>query len=107
ARGADVAVVVVGLSPDLEGEALQVQVPGFVGGDRTDIALPPPQARLVEAIRATGKPMVLVLSSGSAVSVDPSQADAILALWYPGEAGGTALADTLAGANNPSGRLPV
>ncbi|MBN8813675.1 MULTISPECIES: glycoside hydrolase family 3 C-terminal domain-containing protein [unclassified Sphingomonas] len=107
ARAAEVAVVVVGLSPDLEGEALQVQVPGFVGGDRTDIGLPQPQARLVEAIRATGKPMVLVLASGSAVSVDPSQADAILALWYPGEAGGTALADTLAGANNPSGRLPV
>ncbi|MEN2709100.1 glycoside hydrolase family 3 C-terminal domain-containing protein [Sphingomonas sp. NPDC092331] len=107
AKAADVAVVVVGLSPDLEGEALQVQVPGFVGGDRTDIALPAPQARLVEAIRATGKPIVLVLASGSAVSVDSGQADAILALWYPGEAGGTALADTLAGASNPSGRLPV
>lgn len=107
ARAADVAVVVAGLSPDLEGEALQVQVPGFAGGDRTDIALPAPQVRLIEAVRAAGKPVVLVLASGSAVAVDPASAPAMLTMWYPGEAGGTALADTLAGANNPSGRLPV
>lgn len=107
ARASDVAVVVAGLSPDLEGEALQVQVPGFVGGDRTDIALPPAQARLLDAVRATGKPVVLVLASGSAVAVDPASADAMLAQFYPGEAGGTALADTLAGISNPSGRLPV
>lgn len=107
ARASDVAVVVAGLSPDLEGEALQVQVPGFVGGDRTDIALPPAQARLLDAVRATGKPVVLVLTSGSAVAVDPASADAMLAQFYPGEAGGTALADTLAGISNPSGRLPV
>ncbi|MBB3471766.1 glycoside hydrolase family 3 C-terminal domain-containing protein [Sphingomonas sp. BK345] len=107
ARGADVAVVVGGLSPDLEGEALQVQVPGFVGGDRTDIALPAPQQRLLAALKATGKPIVLVLASGSAVAVDPAVADSIVALWYPGEAGGTALADVLSGATNPSGRLPV
>lgn len=107
ARDADVIVAVLGLSPDLEGEALKVSVPGFVGGDRTDIALPLPQQRLLKALRDTGKPIVLVLSSGSAVAVDPSMADAILANWYPGEAGGTALAETLAGLNNPSGRLPV
>ncbi len=107
AKAADVAVVVAGLSPDLEGEAMQVQVPGFVGGDRTDIALPAPQVRLIEAIRATGRPVVLVLATGSAVAVDPASAEAILALWYPGEAGGTALAETLAGAANPGGRLPV
>ncbi|WP_294314055.1 glycoside hydrolase family 3 C-terminal domain-containing protein [uncultured Sphingomonas sp.] len=106
-RDADVAIVVAGLSPDLEGEALSVSVPGFVGGDRTDIALPLPQQRLLAALKATDKPIVLVLSSGSAVSVDPTSADAILANWYPGEAGGTALADVLSGVTNPGGRLPV
>ena len=107
AKDADVAIVVAGLSPDLEGEALSVSVPGFVGGDRTDIALPRVQQDLLAALKATGKPIVLVVSSGSAVSVDPAAADAILANWYPGEAGGTALADVLAGATNPAGRLPV
>jgi len=107
ARDADVAVAVLGLSPDLEGEALSVFVPGFTGGDRDDIALPPPQRRLLQALKDTGKPVVLVLASGSAVAVAPDAADAILALWYPGEAGGTALAETLTGRNNPSGRLPV
>ncbi|UIJ44310.1 glycoside hydrolase family 3 C-terminal domain-containing protein [Sphingomonas cannabina] len=107
ARNADVVVAVLGLSPDLEGEALQVSVPGFVGGDRTDIALPQAQQRLLAALRGTGKPVVLVLTSGSAVAVDPAMADAILAAWYPGESGGTAIAETLAGFNNPSGRLPV
>lgn len=107
AKQADVAVVVAGLSPDLEGEALSVSVPGFVGGDRTDIALPLPQQRLLAALKATGKPIVLVLASGSAVSVDPNSADAILSLWYPGESGGTALADALSGVVSPSGRLPV
>lgn len=107
AKAADVVVVSVGLSPDLEGEALSVSVPGFVGGDRTDIALPHAQQRLIAALKATGKPLVLVLTSGSAVALDPTDADAILAAWYPGESGGTAIAETLAGRNNPSGRLPV
>lgn len=107
ANASDVVVVSVGLSPDLEGEALSISVPGFVGGDRTDIALPFAQQRLIAALKATGKPIVLVLTSGSAVALDPANADAILAAWYPGESGGTAIADTLAGRNNPSGRLPV
>lgn len=106
-RDADVIVAVLGLSSELEGEALQVTVPGFVGGDRTEIELPPAQRRLLQALRDTGKPVVLVLSTGSAVSVDPALADAVLTNWYPGEEGGTALAETLAGVNNPSGRLPV
>ncbi|KTT69756.1 glycoside hydrolase family 3 C-terminal domain-containing protein [Sphingomonas endophytica] len=107
AQASDVVVMVGGLSPDLEGEALQVQVPGFIGGDRSDIALPFAQQRLLTALKATGKPIVLVLASGSAVAVDPKAADAVVELWYPGEAGGTALADVLSGATNPSGRLPV
>ncbi|GGO97963.1 glycoside hydrolase family 3 C-terminal domain-containing protein [Stakelama pacifica] len=107
ANDADMIVAVAGLSPDLEGEALKVSVPGFVGGDRTDIALPAAQQHLLEALRATGKPVVLVLMSGSAVAVDPDLADAIMVAWYPGAAGGTAIADTLVGDNNPSGRLPV
>lgn len=107
ASQADAIVAVLGLSPDLEGEALQVQVPGFVGGDRSDIALPEPQAELLAALHATGKPVIVVLTNGSAVSIDPAMADAVMTAWYPGEAGGTAIAETLAGTNNPSGRLPV
>jgi beta-glucosidase len=107
ANASDVVVAVMGLSPDLEGEALSVSVPGFVGGDRTDIGLPLAQQALLKALRATGKPVILVLTSGSAVAVDPSLADSILTAWYPGQAGGTAIAETLAGLNNPSGRLPV
>ncbi|NKJ40885.1 glycoside hydrolase family 3 C-terminal domain-containing protein [Novosphingobium sp. SG720] len=107
ARDADVIVAVLGLSPDLEGEALQVQVPGFVGGDRSEIELPRPQADLLARLRATGKPVVAVLATGSAVAMDPALADAVVVAWYPGQAGGTALADVLSGASNPSGRLPV
>ncbi|KRA75453.1 glycoside hydrolase family 3 [Caulobacter sp. Root656] len=109
AAQSDVVVAVVGLSPDVEGEALQVTVPGFDGGDRTDIALPAPQRRLLEALAATGKPLVVVLTSGGAVELDwaKTHADAILAAWYPGQSGGVAIAETLAGLNNPSGRLPV
>lgn len=109
ARQADVVVAVVGLSPDVEGEALSIAVPGFDGGDRTDIALPAPQRRLLEALAATGKPLVVVLTAGGAVELDwaKTHADAILAAWYPGQSGGVALAETLAGRNNPAGRLPV
>ncbi|MCW1987599.1 UNVERIFIED_ORG: beta-glucosidase [Sphingomonas sp. R1F5B] len=107
AKDADVIVAVLGLSPDLEGEALQVQVPGFVGGDRSEIELPEPQARLLANLRATGKPVVAVLATGSAIAMDETLADAVLVAWYPGQAGGTALADILSGASNPSGRLPV
>lgn len=107
AKGADAIVAVLGLSPDLEGEALQVQVPGFVGGDRSEIELPEPQVALLKALKATGKPVVAVLSTGSAIAIDSDLADAVVANWYSGEEGGTALADTLAGASNPSGRLPV
>ncbi|AIF48111.1 glycoside hydrolase family 3 [Dyella japonica A8] len=106
---ADVVVAFVGLSPDVEGEELKVDVPGFLGGDRTDIGLPPTQQRLLETAAGRGKPLVVVLMSGSAVAMTWARdhADAILAAWYPGEQGGTAIAQTLAGVLNPAGRLPV
>jgi beta-glucosidase len=106
---ADAVVAFVGLSPELEGEEMSIQVPGFQGGDRTDIGLPEAQQHLLEALAATGKPLVVVLMSGSAVAVNWAQEHAVVVLeaWYPGEEGGTAIAETLAGVNNPSGRLPV
>ncbi|MEJ5198651.1 MAG: glycoside hydrolase family 3 C-terminal domain-containing protein, partial [Anaerolineae bacterium] len=96
-------------TPYVEGEEMPVKVEGFVGGDRTDIALPRPQQALLERIHALGKPIVLVLIGGSAISVvwADEHVPAILQAWYPGEAGGTALADVLFGDYNPSGRLPV
>ncbi|MFK2929883.1 glycoside hydrolase family 3 C-terminal domain-containing protein [Dyella agri] len=108
-RAADAVVAFVGLSPDVEGEALQVEVPGFAGGDRTTLDLPAPQRALLERAAASGKPLVVVLMSGGAVGLDwaKQHADAILAAWYPGQAGGTAIAQTLAGDVNPGGRLPV
>ena len=109
AKKADLIVSMVGLSPLLEGEEMNVHVEGFSGGDRTDIKLPAPQEHLLEQLGATGKPMVVVLLNGSALAVNWAQehANAILEAWYPGQAGGKAIADTLAGRNNPSGRLPV
>ena len=107
AMQADVVVAFLGISPQLEGEEMPVDLPGFQGGDRTDIALPAPQRELLGALRATGKPVVLVLTSGSALAVDEQQANAIVQAWYPGEEGGAAIAETLAGDNNPAGRLPL
>ena len=109
ARGADAVVAFVGLSPDVEGEDLRVVSPGFDGGDRTDIALPLAQRRLLDTLTSSGKLLILVLMSGSAVALGEAadRADAVLAAWYPGQAGGRAIAETLAGVNNPGGRLPV
>jgi beta-glucosidase len=109
AKKADVAVVFVGLSPELEGEEMPVHVAGFSGGDRTSIELPKVQQDLLEAVAATGKPVVVVLMNGSALAVKwaKEHAGAVLEAWYPGEEGGTAIAATLAGENNPAGRLPV
>jgi len=109
AEKSDVVLAFVGLSPELEGEEMPIHIEGFSGGDRTDIRLPAAQQHLLEALAATGKPLVVVLLNGSALSVTWAQehAKAILEAWYPGEAGGTAVGQTLSGKNNPGGRLPV
>ena len=109
AREADLVVAVVGITSRLEGEEMPVSIPGFLGGDRTSIDLPQPEDALIEAIAGTGKPMAVVLLNGSAIAVNwvNSHANAVLEAWYPGEEGGTAVAKTLSGENNPAGRLPV
>jgi beta-glucosidase len=109
ATQADVVVAVVGITSHLEGEEMKVDVPGFMGGDRTSLDLPKEEEDLLEALQATGKPVVVVLMNGSALSVNwaAQHANAILDAWYSGEEGGTAIAETLSGANNPAGRLPV
>ncbi|MCP9494897.1 MAG: glycoside hydrolase family 3 C-terminal domain-containing protein [Pyrinomonadaceae bacterium MAG19_C2-C3] len=109
AKESDVVVMVLGLSPSLEGEEMEVKTEGFRGGDRTDLNLPKVQQELLEAVHATGKPVVLVLLNGSALSINwaNDHVAAIVEAWYPGEEGGTALADVLFGDYNPGGRLPV
>ena len=109
ARDADAIIAVVGITSQLEGEEMPVTEPGFLGGDRTSIDLPQPEEDLVEAVAATGKPLAVVLMNGSALAVNwiNDHANAILEAWYPGEEGGTAVAETLSGKNNPAGRLPV
>jgi beta-glucosidase len=109
ARQADAVVMVMGISPALEGEEMTVNVAGFRGGDRTDIALPKAQEDLLKAVHATGKPITLVLLNGSALAVNWADENipAIVEAWYPGEEGGTAIADVLFGDYNPGGRLPV
>jgi len=109
AKQSDVVVAFVGISPRLEGEEMPIHIPGFSGGDRTTIDLPTVQQDLLKAVAATGKPLIVVLMNGSALAVNWSNehATAILEAWYPGEVGGTAIAQTLAGENNPAGRLPV
>ncbi len=109
AQGADLVIAMIGLSPELEGEEMKIQVPGFAGGDRTNVGLPASQVDLLEKIAAVGKPVVTLLLNGSALAVPFAQqhSNAILEAWYPGEFGGQAIANTLLGKNNPAGRLPV
>jgi beta-glucosidase len=109
AKNADVAIAVVGITSRLEGEEMPVDEPGFSGGDRTSLDLPEPEEDLVKAVAATGKPLVIVLMNGSALSVnwEKAHANAILEAWYAGEEGGAAIAETLSGKNNPAGRLPI
>ena len=109
ARESDVVVAVVGITSRLEGEEMRVDLPGFRGGDRTSLNLPEEEEALLGALKSSGKPLVVVLMNGSALAVNwaNAHANAILDAWYSGEEGGTAIAQTLAGANNPAGRLPV
>jgi beta-glucosidase len=109
AEQSEVIIFVAGISPLLEGEELQVRIPGFSGGDRTTLDLPANQTELLEKLAGTGKPIILVLTNGSALSVggEAEKVAAVVEAWYPGQEGGNALADVLFGDYNPAGRLPV
>lgn len=109
ARDAEAVIFCMGISPRLEGEEMNVQVPGFSGGDRTNLELPRPQRELMQKVASLGKPCVLVLFNGSALSVlgADQHLPAILEAWYPGQRAGDAIADVLFGDYNPGGRLPV
>lgn len=102
-------VFVGGISPQLEGEEMPIHVPGFKGGDRTDIELPAVQRNFLKALKAAGKKVVFVNCSGSAIALTPEtlSCDAILQAWYPGQEGGEAVARVLFGEYNPGGKLPV
>lgn len=109
AAEADVIFYVGGLSPGLEGEEFKISIDGFRGGDRERIELPEIQTRILKALHATGKPVVFILCSGSAVALSEVEEDydALLLAWYGGQEGGTAVGEVLSGAYNPSGRLPI
>jgi beta-glucosidase len=109
AKSADVVVAVVGITSHLEGEEMPIDEPGFSGGDRTSLDMPKPEEDLLQAVAASGKPLVIILMNGSALGVnwEKAHANAILEAWYSGEEGGAAIAETLSGKNNPAGRLPV
>jgi beta-glucosidase len=108
-KDADVIIFAGGISPRLEGEEMRVNVPGFTGGDRTSILLPQLQTDMMKALKATGKPVIFVMMTGSAIATpwESANVNAILNAWYGGESIGTALADILFGDYNPSGHLPL
>ena len=108
-KDVDLVIFAGGISPQLENEEMPILVPGFKGGDRTDIELPASQRKCLQALKAAGKKIVLVNCSGSAVGLVPEteSCDAILQAWYAGESGGQAIADVLFGDCNPAGHLPV
>lgn len=108
-KDADIVIFAGGISPTLEGEEMGVNLPGFKRGDRTDIELPAVQRELVAALHRAGKKVVFVNCSGSPIGLEPETkaCEAILQAWYPGQAGGTAVAEVLFGDYNPAGRLPV
>ena len=108
-KDADIIIYVGGISPRLEGEEMKVNNPGFSGGDRTTIALPTVQTDFMKALKATGKPIVFVMMTGSAISIpwEEENIPGIINAWYGGQAAGTAVADVLFGDYSPAGRLPV
>ena len=108
-KDADAIVFAGGISPQLEGEEMPVKVPGFNGGDRTSIMLPAVQTELMKALKSTGKPVVFVMLTGSAIAIpwEDENIPAIMNAWYGGQSAGTAVADVLFGDYNPAGRLPV
>lgn len=108
-KDADAIIYVGGISPQLEGEEMQVNFPGFNGGDRTSILLPQIQTEFLKKLKTTGKPLVFVMMTGSAIALPYEQQNipAILNAWYGGQSAGTAIADVLFGDYNPAGRLPV
>jgi len=108
-KDADAIIFVGGISPQLEGEEMRVNKAGFSGGDRTSIALPEVQTQLLTALQATGKPVVFVMMTGSALAIpwEAEHVPAILNAWYGGQDAGTAIADVIFGDYNPAGRLPV
>ena len=108
-KGIDKVIFVGGISPALEGEEMPVNIEGFKGGDRTSIELPKVQREFLKALKAAGKTVIFVSCSGSAIALTPEMqsCDAIVQAWYPGQEGGTAVADVLFGDVNPSGKLPV
>jgi beta-glucosidase len=109
AKSADVIIFVGGITAQLEGEEMQVPYEGFSGGDREKIELPAVQQQLLEKLQALHKPVVFVNLSGSAVAMPwaAEHLNAIVQSFYPGQAGGTAIAEVLLGDYNPAGRLPV
>jgi len=109
AANADLIVAAVGLSSALEGEESSLRIEGFSGGDKTSLDLPAEQRRLLRQAGALGKPLVVVLANGSPIDLswEKANASAILEAWYPGQAGGQAIADVLSGRANPAGRLPL
>ena len=108
-KGIDKVVFVGGISPALEGEEMPVNIDGFKGGDRTHIELPAVQRHFLQALKQAGKTVIFVNCSGSCIALEPETktCDAIVQVWYPGQEGGTAVADVLFGDYNPSGKLPV
>jgi beta-glucosidase len=105
----DVIVAVVGLTADMEGEESKVEIEGFSGGDKTSLDLPADQRKFLELAKSTGKPLVVVLVNGSPLDLSWARdnASAIVEAWYPGENGGLAVAQVLAGKTDPAGRLPL